>query len=302
MSAKWKTWRHVAKQTFSRWSAHGSIGDAAALAFYTVFSLAPVLVVLVSVAGLVFGEDAVRGRIVKEFETIMGPGPAGAIEKIVERAATDRARGVAGVLGAGMLLVGATVVFAQLQKSLNDVWEVRPRPGSFVRRFLRKRITSFALIVAIGFLLLVSLAVSAALRVFQEYLERELGAPTGWLNFVNAVLSFLVVAVLFGMIYKILPDAQVRWRSVAVGALAASLLFSIGRWAIGLYIGRTAASSTYGAAGSVVVILLWVYYASMILLLGAEFTRAWARWVDGHVAEPEPGAVRMPRSRVRGGR
>ncbi len=186
-----------------------------------------------------------------------------------------------------MLIVAATAVFAQLQSALNRIWEVTPKKGSFVADFLRKRMLSFALVVGIGFLLLVSLVLSAGLSALQAHFEGRFGSEAAWLGWISNVVSFLLFTLLFAMVFQILPDAKIPWRDVWVGALVTALLFVVGKWAIGLYLGRSAVGSAYGAAGSVLVILLWVYYVSMILLFGAEFTRAFSRRFEKHAVPPK---------------
>jgi membrane protein len=275
------------------------MAQSAALAFYTLFSLAPLLIVVIAVAGLVFGEDAVRGQIVSQFAGLMGADAAAAVQRILQRVANSRSSGLAGVLGILTLVFGATGAFVQLQSSLNRIWDVAPQPGHLLRTLLRKRLTSFGLILAIGFFLLVSLALSAAVTGLAGYLNRRLAIPAGVLEAVDVILSFVAFSFFFAMIFRILPDAEISWRDVLLGAVVTSLLFSIGKSLIGLYLGRTAVASPYGAAGSIVVILLWVYYASAILLLGAEFTRSYSRVFYGTRSEASPGAERL--GRMRGG-
>lgn len=295
-----KTAGRVVKAAVSNWVEHGALTQAAALAFYTVFSFAPVLLVVISLAGAVFGEDAVRGRILEQFQDLIGPEAASAVQSVLRRARIE-GTGLSGAVGVLSLLAGATVVFAQLQTSLNTIWEVQPKKGRFVRRFLKKRLLSLALVLAIGFLLLVSLALSAGLKGFQGFVENRLGLPAGWLDLAGSVVTFVVFTALFALLYRFLPDAQIQWRNVLFGAVATAFLFTVGKWAIGLYIGRSAIASPYGAAGSIILILLWVYYASMILLMGAELTRAWSRLVLGQQSVPEPGAMRVPPARSKAG-
>jgi membrane protein len=204
---------------------------------------------------------------------------------------------LATVVGIVTLVFGATAVFAQLQASLNRIWEVKPKEGHFLQDFIRKRLLSFAIVVAIGFVLLVSLVVSAGVEALQNYVAARFAGDAVWLEWANALLSFALFTLLFAMIYRILPDARIPWRDVGLGAVVTSILFVVGKWAIGLYLGRTAVTSAFGAAGSIIVLLLWVYYASFIVLLGAEFTRAYAKKLEKHVTPPEAGAKRQPRKR-----
>ena len=189
--------------------------------------------------------------------------------------------------------MSATAVFAQLQSSLNRIWEVEPKPGHFVKDFLRKRLLSFAILVAIGFLLLVSLVLSAGLEAVQSRVAGYFATQAAWLAWVGSLVSFLLFTLLFALIFRVLPDRHIPWRDVWLGAVVTALLFVVGKWAIGVYLGSAAITSTYGAAGSVIVLLLWVYYASFIVLLGAEFTRAYSQRVQQTEAPPEPGAERQ---------
>lgn len=299
MKAKVKVWRDVVLRALKNWFAHDSTSESAALAFYTVSSLAPLLLIVVTVAGAIFGEDAVRGRLVRQFEGLMGREQAGLVQTVLQKANRDPTGGPAAIGGAVLLIVGATAVFAQLQSSLNRIWEVEPKPGHFLKDFLRKRLLSFAILVAIGFLLLVSLVLSAGLEAVQSRVAGYFATQAAWLGRVGALVSFLLFTLLFALIFRVLPDRHIPWRDVWLGAAVTALLFVAGRWAIGLYLGRAAIASTYGAAGSVIILLLWVYYASFIVLLGAEFTRAYSQRVQQTEAPPEPGAKRQKVKRKR---
>jgi membrane protein len=287
-AARW--WR-VLRGTHESFQRHGGMTQSAALAFYTIFSMAPLLVVIVAVAGFVFGEDAVRGRIVEQFGQLMGHAQAETLQSVLKRA-DHRSSGIAALIGLGTLFLGATAVFVQLQDCLNRIWDVKPREGPAFRMLLRKRMASFALVVGIGFLLLVSLTLSAALAALEGWLRQHVTLPFFLLEGANVLMSFFTIALLFALIYRVLPDAKIGWQDVAIGALATSAFFSIGKWAIGIYLGRTAVASPFGAAGSLVVILLWIYYTSAILLVGAEFTRVYTQEFVRRRVIPEPGAVR----------
>jgi len=286
-------WRAELVQTFENWSAHGASTQGAALAFYTIFSLAPVLVVVIAVAGALFGAEAVRGQIYREFQGLMGRDTAAFIQGVLQSAA-KRGSGLAAVLGTVTLLLGASAVFVQLQESLNVVWAVAPRPGAAFTTLLRKRLLSFALVMGLGFLLAVSLVLSAALTAFGDFLERRLALPVNLLTVANGAVSLVVVTLLFAMIYRILPDVRLSWREVWTGGAVTAVLFVAGKALIGLYLGHTSIATTYGAAGSLVVILLWVYYSSLVFLFGAELTRVHSRRFRSRPARPEPGAVRVP--------
>lgn len=284
-------------ETFRNWNLHGASTQSAALAFYTIFSLAPVLVVVIAVAGALFGADAVRGQIYREFRGLMGADTASFVQSVLQSAARHGS-GLAAVIGTATLLLGASAVFVQLQESLNIVWAVAPRPGAAFTTLLRKRLLSFALVLGLGFLLVVSLVLSAALTAFGSLLERRFALPVNLLTVANGVASYLLVMLLFAMVYRILPDVRLSWREVWTGGAVTALLVVAGKALIGLYLGHTSTASTYGAAGSLVVILLWVYYTSLVFLFGAEFTRVHSRRYRAAPAEAEPGAVRVPEGTV----
>jgi membrane protein len=288
-----QNWWQVLREVVTRWNDHGAAAQSAALAFYTLFSLAPILVVAIAVAGAVFGKDAVRGQIVAEFSGLMGAQAAQLIQEVIRSAARPKTGGFAAVVGIFTLLFGATGVFVQLQEALNRVWDVAPKPGAVLTTLLRKRLLSFSLVLGIGFLLMVSLVLSAALTALSRPLER-VAAPAGVLELINFLVSFVAVTLLFGLIYRLLPDVHLSWRDVGTGALLTSLLLVAGKTAIGFYLGRTGTASAYGAAGSLVVVLLWVYFSSLVFFFGAELTRIVSRPHRNGRAQPEPGAMRVP--------
>ncbi len=252
------------------------------------------LVLSVALAGTVFGEVATRAEIERQVTLLAGPTAARTVRQVLADASEPELRDWAGAVGAVTLLLSASAVFGQLQVALNAVWEVKPRPGHVIRDFLRKRLLSFGLVLAVGFVLLVSLVLSAALAALGGYLQRRLAIPSGLLSGLDFVVFFLLVTFLFGLIFKLLPDAEIAWRHVALGAVVTALVFSVGKELIGFYLGRSGVASVYGVAGSLVLLLLWVYYSSMILLLGAGFTRVWSRRHRPRGVIPEPGAARAP--------
>ncbi len=264
----------LAKETFKRWWEHDVGRSAAAVAFYSLFALAPVLLVAVAVAGKLFGEQAARGELVGYMNRWVGAAGAEVLEDVLAAAARQRGGWLISAGGLLVSLVGATAVFVELQQGLNALWGVCPRASGFVR-ILRERFGSFLMVLACGLLLAVSLAASAAIAV----LSRQFGVlpRTGLsLEAVNFLLSFAVVTVLFAMLYRFLPDALIAWRDVWAGALAGSFLLMIGTWAVGLYLGSSTLRSAYGAAGSLVALLVWVYYSAQIFYLGATFTYMYA--------------------------
>lgn len=281
------TWTLV-RRAFADWREDRAPRLGAALAFYTLFSLAPLLLAAIAVAGLFFGEDAAQGRIVAELESVIGHAGAVAVQELVEKSRRPAA-GIAATLAALVtFLVGASGVFLELKSSLNVIWDVKAPPRG-LRAALRNRLAAFALVLAVGFLLLVSLIVSAALSALGTLLARHVSEPAVLLQLLNAVLSLGVVTVLFALLFKFLPDTMVSWRDVWVGAAITSGLFTIGKFLIGLYLGSSGVSSTYGAAGSVVIVMIWVYYAGQIFFFGAELTQAYAARRLARGAEPAEG-------------
>nr|WP_242038415.1 YihY/virulence factor BrkB family protein [Chroococcidiopsis sp. [FACHB-1243]] len=265
------------RETFTEWNEDKASRLAAALAYYTVFSLAPMLIIAIAIAGAVFGEEAARGEIVTQIQGLVGRDGAKFIETAIEGASKPQAGTIASLISIAVLLFGASGLFAQLQDSLNTIWEVQPKPGRGLIGILRDRFLSFTMVLGVGFLLLVSLVLSAGLSGLVNFLGSLLPGIGALLQLANFVLSFAVTTLLFGLIYKVLPDVKIAWSDVWSGAIVTSLLFSIGRFALGLYLGNSSFGSTYGAAGSVVIILVWVYYAAQILFFGAEFTQVYAR-------------------------
>ena len=264
------------KQAGTAWLADDAPRLGAALAFYTLFSLAPVLIVAVSVAGFVFGEKTAQAEIVRQFQGLMGTQGATAIETILQ--STNRpALGVfATMLGLLAILVGASGAFNELQDALNTVWKVDSRTKSFWTVTLRKRFFSLGLVVATGFLLLTSLFVTAALSAAEKLASNVLSMPVLLLQSLNFVFSFAVITILFAVILKFIPDTKIPWRDVRFGAAVTSLLFTVGKVIIGLYLGHSALTSAYGAAASLVIFLIWIYYSAQILLFGAELTHVYA--------------------------
>jgi membrane protein len=266
--------RGVIKAGLEGWWNDNVSRLGASLAYYTLFAIAPVLIVAIAIAGLVFGQDAVRGQIVHQVDGLIGMEGGRAVQALLRGASSHSAGVLATVLGSITFLLGATGAFLELQYALNTIWRVAPKSSASLRDFLLQRLISFGLVVAIGFLLLVSLAVSAALAAFSGWLNARVpGMAFVWMA-VNLVISIGVTTVLFALVYKVLPDVDLDWPDVWIGAVMTSVLFTIGKTVIGLYIGHSSTASSYGAAGSVVVLLLWVYYSTQVVLLGAELTRA----------------------------
>jgi len=265
------------RQTVLSWLDDYGPSMGAALAFYTLFSLAPLMLIVVSVAGMVFGDEAARGEIASQLVQLMGSGGAGAVQDLLASVRQPAQGSLATALGLALLFLGATTVFAELQNALDRIWHAPPSwSGGTWLTLVRTRMLAFGMILAIGFLLLVSLVFSAALALMGRWIEPVFGAWYALAAVSNAVAAFALVTAMFAVIYKVMPRARVQWRDVWTGALFTAMLFSFGRYLIGLYIGRSGVVSGFGAAGSLVVILLWVYYSAQIFLLGAEFTWVYA--------------------------
>jgi membrane protein len=266
-------WWQIVRATGTRWSDHNAARLGAALAYYSIFSLGPVMVIAISVAGLVFGADAVRGDVGNELKDLLGDNGAQAVQTMLAGAGRTRSGVLATLFGLGTLIFAAVGVVVQLKDALNTAWDVKPS-GSGIWHFLKTYIVSLAGVLALGFLLLVSMIVTTALAAAGKLLAPYL--PEAFLQIVSALVSFAVISLLFAMMFKWLPDAVVSWRAVWPGAILTAALFEVGKVLIGLYIGKQGLESTYGAAASIVVVLIWVYYSAQIFLIGAEFTFVYA--------------------------
>ncbi|MDO8681625.1 MAG: YihY/virulence factor BrkB family protein [Acidobacteriota bacterium] len=275
------------------WWDDDALRLGASLAYYTLFAIAPVLLVATAIAGMFFGTEAVRGEIVGQLDQLLGREGALAVQSLLEGASQRRAGILATVIGSIAFVAAATGAFLELQVALNMIWRVKPNPRASLTAFLMDRVRSFGLVVAIGFLLLVSLAVTAALAALTAWLSRlSPGLPLVWSG-VNMLVTLVVTTGLFALLFRFLPDVRLRWRDVTTGAFVTAVLFTIGQQVIGLYLGQSSTASSYGAAGSMMILLLWVYYSCQILLYGAEFTRVYALRHGARPA-PEPFAVKDP--------
>jgi membrane protein len=281
----------VLKQTFSEWMEDQAPTLGAALAYYTVFSLAPLLIISISIAGLVFGKEAAQGQIFDQLRGLLGDESGRAMEVMVQNASAEPATGlVATLLGFVTLLFGASGVFAQLQMSLNMIWGVQPKSGRGILGIIQDRILSFGFILVVGFLLLVSLLLTAAIAFVGHRFGEMVPGMEALAQILNSIFSLAVIALLFAMIFKFLPDAKIAWRDVWIGAFITAALFTLGKFALGLYLGRSGVASSYGAAGSLIVLLLWVFFSSQIVFFGAEFTQVYANRFGSRVA-PSGNAV-----------
>jgi membrane protein len=291
---------YVLRETLANWSKHDAATHSAALAFNALFAIAPILVLVVSVSGWAFGVQAAQGQVQRDLSLFIGSQNAGVVQDLVASAsARVRTGRFAAIAGTVTLLVTATGALMQLQDTLNTVWEVTPKPGFFLKRLLLKRLLCFGLILGVGVVVLASLAASAGLtalqRVLEARLEVGLSKVLGWSD---VTISWLLMTVLIAIVFRVLPDVELSWREVAWGSAITSILFLSGRYAIGFYLERTGVLSTYGAAGSLVLILLWIYYSSLIFLVGAEFTRVHSRRYREGMAKASPGAERIATIKV----
>jgi len=283
----------ILKAAFNGFSNDMALKYSASLAYYTVFSLAPLLLLLISLAGLFLGKEAIEGSVFKELHGLVGNDAAKQIQDMIKNLEMSGKSTLSVIIGAVTLIIGATSVFGEIQESINIIWQVKPKPKVGWIKLIKDRLLSGSMIVTLGFLLMVSLIVNGLLLALSDRLKAYLPDITVLLfEVINVAISFTVIAVLFGIIFKVLPDAKIRWRDVRSGAIFTAVLFMIGRLVIGLYISSSGTSSTYGAAGSLIVILLWVYYTAAILYFGAEFTRAYADF-NGISIEPATFAVHV---------
>jgi membrane protein len=284
-------WGQLLKDAALGWWEHNAFRFGAALAYYSVVSLAPLMLLVVGVAQLVFGHAHARGHILGEIRSLIGPEGADAVQAVLENARQAESGIVPGILGAVALLIGVMAVVMELQSALNTVWGGTPGGNGEASGSTLKQARSLAVVLAVGFLLLTSLIVSAVLAALTEFLgSRQPGLTVLW-HVLNVVLSFAVITLLFALMFKYLPDVRIAWNDLWPGAAVTALLFVVGKYAIGLYLGNSGIASAYGAAGSIVVVLVWVYYSALIFLFGAEITRAYARRFGSGIGKAS-GAVR----------
>ena len=292
----------VVKRALAGWWNDNVPRLGASLSYYTLFALAPVLVVAIAIAGLAFGAEAVRGEIVGQVRGLVGEEGGKAVQAMLQGASKKSESRLATGLGLLTFFIAATGAFLELQTALNGIWRVKPKEGvHWLKELVVQRLVSFGLVIGVGFLLLVSLLVSAGLAALDRYMGTAYPALAEVWQAANVLVSFGVITLLFAMIYRVLPDVQLTWRDVWLGAVVTSCLFTVGKFLIGLYLGTSIMASTYGAAGSVVVLLLWVYYSSQIVLLGAEFTRAWVELAGDHKPRPMKHATKDPAPQATGG-
>jgi membrane protein len=289
----------VVVQSFKSFAEDKIPKYSASLAYITVFSLGPLLIVIIFLCSIFFGEEATQGRIYSQMQQFVGEDAALQLQTIIQNASLSGKNTFAAVIGIITLLFGATAVFAEIQDSINTIWGLKAKPNKGLWKIIRNRFLSFSVVVSLGFLLLVSLAVSTIIEGLNERLRASFPDIAVVIFYIlDLVISFVVITALFAVIFKILPDAKTKWKDIMPGALASGILFMIGKFAISFYIGKTQVGSTYGAAGSLVVLLVWVYYSSMILYLGAEFAKAWSV-SKGSSFQPNDYAVALKKVEVK---
>jgi membrane protein len=295
-----KTWS-LLKETGADFVEDNATRLAAALAYYTLLSLAPLIVLALAIAGLAVDQEATRDRLSAELGAVVGSSGADAVRAIVDSAKTPSAGIVSSALGIVVLLFGASGVFGELQGALNTIWEVAPKPGRGIWGTVRDRLFSFAMVMGVAFLLLVSLILSTGLAAVGRFLESSLpGGEAVW-QVLNFLLSFAVVSALFAVTFKVVPDVTMKWRDVWIGAVVTAFLFTVGKFLIGLYLGKSSVASSYGAAGSLVLLVIWVYYSSLILFAGAEFTQVYARHYGSRIQPSENAVPLTPEARAQMG-
>lgn len=273
MKNKFINFFQILKQTAVEWDRDNSLSLAAALSYYTVFSIGPLLILVTGLLGLLFSEEVVQGQISAQFRDLMGDQGAKVVESLVISTQQSHTGLIATVVGSITLLIGATGAFAELKHSLNLIWHVKPKLTSGVMEFISTRVLSFGVVLAIGFLLLVSLIMNAVLLGAWQYVSELFSIPPGFIEVIYISVSLIMVTLLFAFIFKILPDANLKWRDVWIGSFVTAILFTLGKFLIGLYIGKSSFSNSFGASATVAIVMVWAYYSALILFFGAEFTK-----------------------------
>ena len=287
--------KYLITQSVKEWQADKASRLAAALSYYTIFSLPALLVLSLAIVGQFFDQAQARDRLLDEATALLGETGGEAIGQILENAADPQASTIAAIVSLVVLLFSASGVFAQLQDAMNTVWDVQPRPGQGILATIKNRFLSFTMVLGVGFLLLVSLLLSTVLSTIGEFLSGVAPEAVLFAQVINFVVSLAGITLLFALIFKVIPDVKIHWNDVWLGAFATAVLFSMGKWAIGLYLGQSAPASSYGAAGSLIILLLWVYYSSQLLFFGAEFTQVYANRYGGRI-RPDENAIDLSES------
>ena len=282
-----KTW-YLLKTTFNEFNDDNAIKLSASLSYYTIFALPPLMIIIITICGFFFGKDAVTGQLYGQINGLVGNDAAIQIQNAIKNVELSESNVFATVFGGIMLLIGASGVFAEIQSSINFIWGLRAKPNKGVKKFIQNRLMSFSMIASVGFLLLVSLLVNSVMDLLSDRLKLYFPESTVYLFYVlNILIVFLIITLLFAIIFKTLPDGNIKWKDALIGASSTSVLFMIGKFAIGFYLGSSTVATVYGAAGSIIIILLWVYYSAIILYFGAEYTKVYARAFGGGISPNE---------------
>jgi len=298
LKKKIKEYYSFAEEVFSEFSADNATKLSASLSYYTIFSLAPMMIVIISVASIFYGREAIQGEVYGQLNWLIGKDAAAQVQELIKNAQLSRKSGVAAIIGTGTLILGATGVFAEIQDSINFIWSLKAKPRYGVLKYLFNRLLSFSLILSLGFLLIVSLLINTVLDLFSQRLQLFFEDITVYLFLViNFLIVFVVITLLFAIIFKVLPDGKIAWKDAFLGAGVTAIFFMIGKFLIGYYLGQSSITTTFGAAGSVIIILLWVYYSSTILFLGAEFTKVYTRHF-GTPIQPNRNAVLLEKKEI----
>lgn len=282
-----KGW-YLLKTTFNEFNDDNAIKLSASLSYYTIFALPPLMIIIITLCGFFFGKDAVTGQLYGQINGLVGNDAAIQIQNAIKNVELSNSNVFATIFGGIMLLIGASGVFAEIQSSINYIWGLRAKPNKGVKKFIQNRLMSFSMIASVGFLLLVSLLVNSVMDLLSARLKLYFPESTVYLFYVlNIVIVFLIITLLFAIIFRTLPDGNIKWKDAFIGASSTSVLFMIGKFAIGFYLGSSTVATVYGAAGSIIIILLWVYYSAIILYFGAEYTKVYARAFGGNISPNE---------------
>jgi membrane protein len=286
------TWR-ILKKTIVNFYTDDSMAYASSIAFYTIFSMPAILIIALSIGTTFYERNVVQDELINQVERLIGMNSQKEITEIISNASFDATSAFAKSIGIITLIFSATTVFVSLQSSLNKIWGIKPKPGKGIVKFIVARLLSLAMVAVMGFLLLVSLVIDASLALFQGFLSQIMeGFALHILNAMNIIISFAIITVIFALVFKVLPDAKVKWRDVWVGSVVTTILFTIGKFLIGFYLGNSSFGSAYGAAGSLVIILVWIYYSTIIVLFGAELTSVYTEEIGVRI-KPIDTAVKV---------
>lgn len=282
-----KSW-YLLKTTFDEFNDDNAIKLSASLSYYTIFALPPLMIIIITICGFFFGKEAVTGQLYGQINGLVGNDAAIQIQNTIKNVELSNSNVFATIFGGTMLLIGASGVFAEIQSSINFIWGLRAKPNKGIKKFIQNRLMSFSMIASVGFLLLVSLLVNSVMDLLSARLKLYFPESTVYLFYaLNIIIVFLIITFLFAIIFRTLPDGNIKWKDAFIGASSTSILFMIGKFAIGFYLGSSTVATVYGAAGSIIIILLWVYYSAIILYFGAEYTKVYARAFGGSISPNE---------------